>query len=131
MSNKAKAILEGQMYRTQIKTDDHLFIADEPIDLGGSDLGPNPGELLSAALASCSAITMKMYASRKGWKLDEVIVDVDYERNAKENITQFIKKIEIKGDLDEDQKERLFEIASRCPIHRILENPTEIKSELI
>ena len=131
MSSKAKATIRVEVYRTQIETDDHHFIADEPIDLGGNDLGPSPGELLSAALASCTTITMKMYANRKGWELEEAIVEVDYERDAKENITRFTKRIELKGNLDEDQRKRLFEIAARCPIHRILENPTEMNSELV
>lgn len=130
MSNKAKATLGEKLYRTQIQTDDHHFIADEPMDLGGGDLGPNPGEFISAALASCSTITMKMYANRKGWNLQEAIVEVDFERDIKTNTTTFTKKIELKGNLDEEQRKRLFEIASRCPIHRILENPSEIKSEL-
>lgn len=131
MSNKAKATIREEKFRTQIETDDHNFIADEPIDLGGSDLGPNPGEFLSTALASCSVITMKMYAERKGWELEEAIVEVDYERDAKENTTRFTKKVELKGNLDEEQRKRLFEIAARCPIHRSLENPVEINSELI
>lgn len=130
MSNKAKATIREEKFRTQIETDDHNFIADEPIDLGGSDLGPNPGEFLSTALASCSVITMKMYAERKGWELEEAIVEVDYERDAKENTTRFTKKVELKGNLDEEQRKRLFEIAARCPIHRSLENPVEINSEL-
>lgn len=131
MSNKAKATIREEKFRTQIETDDHNFIADEPIDLGGNDLGPNPGEFLSTALASCSVITMKMYAERKGWELEEAIVEVDYERDAKENTTRFTKKVELKGNLDEEQRKRLFEIAARCPIHRSLENPVEINSELI
>lgn len=130
MSNKAKATIREEKFRTQIETDDHNFIADEPIDLGGNDLGPNPGEFLSTALASCSVITMKMYAERKGWELEEAIVEVDYERDAKENTTRFTKKVELKGNLDEEQRKRLFEIAARCPIHRSLENPVEINSEL-
>lgn len=131
MSNKAKATIRVEKFRTQIETDDHNFIADEPIDLGGNDLGPNPGEFLSTALASCSVITMKMYAERKGWELEEAIVEVDYERDAKDNTTRFTKKVELKGNLDEEQRKRLFEIAARCPIHRSLENPVEINSDLI
>lgn len=131
MSNKTKATIGVEKYRTKIETDDHHFIADEPIDLGGGDLGPNPGEFLSAALAACTTITMKMYAERKGWDLQEAIVNVDYERNAKENTTKFVKSVELIGKLDEDQRKRLFEIAARCPIHKTLENPIEIESELI
>lgn len=131
MSNLSKATTSVEKYRTLIETDDHHFIADEPVNLGGSDLGPNPGELLSAALAACTSITVKMYAERKEWNLEEVIVEVDYERDAKTNTTKFIKKVELIGDLTEDEKQKLYEISARCPIHRILENPIELESELI
>ena len=77
MSNLSKATISVEKYRTLIETDDHHFIVDEPLDLGGGDLGPNPGELLSAALAACTTITIKMYAERKEWKLDEVKVEVE------------------------------------------------------
>ncbi|MDD3772299.1 MAG: OsmC family protein [Weeksellaceae bacterium] len=128
MGNKASASIKSEKYRTAIRTDNHDFIVDEPIEAEGKDLGPNPGELLSAALAACTAITMKMYAARKNWNLEEAIVHVDFERNLKENNTTFIKEIELIGDLSDEQKQRLFEIAERCPIHRTLANSIEIKS---
>lgn len=130
MSTKAKATIKKESYRTVIETDDHQFVTDEPINVGGKDLGPNPGELLSAALAACGTATMKMYAERKGWNLEEAIVDVDFENNRKEDYTVFIKKIRLKGDLDEEQKAKLREIAGKCPIHRILTGSIEIKEEL-
>jgi len=128
MGNKASASIKSEKYRTAIRTDNHNFIVDEPIEAEGKDLGPNPGELLSAALAACTAITMKMYAARKNWNLEEAIVHVDFERNLKENNTTFTKEIELIGDLSDEQKQRLFEIAERCPIHRTLANSIEIKS---
>ncbi|MDX9704628.1 MAG: OsmC family protein [Weeksellaceae bacterium] len=128
MGNKASASIKSEKYRTAIRTDNHDFIVDEPIEAEGKDLGPNPGELLSAALAACTAITMKMYAARKNWNLEEAIVHVDFERNLKENNTTFTKEIELIGDLSDEQKQRLFEIAERCPIHRTLANSIEIKS---
>src|SRR5690606_39234207 len=104
---KTTAVTKQENYRTEIRTDPHYFIVDEPISLGGKDLGPTPGELLAAALASCSSITMKMYADRKGWDLQEAIVEVDYERDVKFTLTQFSKKIRFLGNLDESQQEKL------------------------
>lgn len=131
MSNQIKATIGASKYRTQIETTSHRFVSDEPIDLGGNDLGPNPGEFLSAALAACTTITVKMYAERKAWNLEEAIVEVDFVRDRKENVTKFTKSVELIGDLDEDQRKRLFDIAARCPIHQILINPIEIESTLI
>ncbi|HUH34845.1 MAG TPA: OsmC family protein [Moheibacter sp.] len=131
MSNQIKATIGASKYRTQIETTSHRFVSDEPIDLGGNDLGPNPGEFLSAALAACTTITVKMYAERKAWNLEEAIVEVDFVRDRKENVTKFTKSVELIGDLDEDQRKRLFDIAARCPIHQALINPIEIESTLI
>lgn len=130
MSTNVKARIEREDYRTVIESDSHSFVADEPIAVGGKDLGPNPGELLSASLAACSSITVKMYADRKGWDLEEAIIEVDFQKDAKSNLTHFRKHIRLKGNLDAEQKQKLYEIASKCPIHRLLTNPIEIESEL-
>lgn len=131
MNVQTIAITKKEKYRTEVRTDPHHFIVDEPIEVGGKDLGVSPGELLAAALASCSSITMKLYADRKGWDLEEAIVEVDFKRDAKFNVTNFTKKVSIIGNLDEAQKQKLYEIASKCPIHRMLENPIEIHTERI
>jgi len=131
MSTQAKATIGRERYRTIIETDDHNFVTDEPISVGGKDLGPNPGELLSAALAACAVATMKMYAQRKGWDLQEAVVEVDFEWNMKESLTNFIKITELKGNLDDEQRRRLLEIADRCPVHKVLSNPVVINSSLI
>lgn len=130
MGNFSKATTSIEKYRTLVETGNHHFVVDEPVNVGGGDLGPNPGELLSAALATCTTITVKMYAERKGWDLEEVVVDVDYSKDKKNNITKFSKKIKFKGKLTEEELQRLYEISARCPIHKILENPIEINSEL-
>ena len=129
MNVKTTAITKKEKYRTEVRTDPHHFIVDEPIEVGGKDLGVSPGELLAAALASCSSITMKLYADRKGWDLEEAIVEVDFQRDSKFNVTNFTKKVSITGNLDEEQKLKLVEIASKCPIHRMLANPIEIHTE--
>jgi len=127
---KSKAITQKERYRTEIQANTHHFIVDEPISMGGKDLGPNPGELIAASLAACSSITVKMYADRKGWDLEEAFIEVDFQKDAKSNLTHFTKNIRLKGNLDEEQKQKLYEIASKCPIHRLLTHPIEITSEL-
>ena len=128
MSTNVKARIGKENYRTVVVSDSHNFVVDEPIAAGGKDLGANPGELLSAALASCSTATVKMYADRKGWKVDEVLIEVDFVRNLKLNKTTFTKNIQIKGDLTKEQMEKLYEIAGKCPVHRILTGEIEIQS---
>lgn len=129
MKNKSRASIKHEKYRTQISTVAHNFIVDEPLEVNGKDLGPNPGELLSASLAACTAITIKMYANRKGWDLDEAIVYVDFKRNIKEDSTSFTKEVQLIGDLSNEQKQRLLEIGNRCPIHRTLLGSIEIFSK--
>lgn len=131
MSTGVKAKIGKENYRTVVVSDSHNFVIDEPMSAGGKDLGPNPGELLSASLATCSTATVKMYANRKGWDIDEIIIKVDFKRNLKLDTTTFTKNIKITGNLTDEQIEKLHEIAGRCPIHKILTGNIEIKSELI
>jgi putative redox protein len=99
----------------------HRLTADEPKDQGGEDSGPSPQELLAASLASCTAITMEMYAERKGWNVGEIAVDVTYEPAQRGSPTRFKMKIEFPKELPEDQRERLMQIGAKCPVHRTLE----------
>lgn len=123
-------------FLTEIKAGTHALIADEPASVGGSDFGPSPYEFLSASLASCTAMTMKMYAARKKWPLDNVEVHVAHGRRHHEDsnsgeekrIDVFSKKIQIEGDLSEEQIKRLQHIAGRCPVHLTLLNTIEIES---
>jgi putative redox protein len=116
-------------YRTELTVGRHTIIADEPQDLGGSDLGPAPGELLVIALASCTAITLRMYANRKEWPLDNVHVEVDFEKV--ENKTIFKREILLAGDLTEEHRARLLQIANACPVHKTLNNPIEVQTSLV
>jgi putative redox protein len=100
---------------------DHHLTADEPRKLGGGDEGPCPEELLAASLASCTAITMEMYAQRKGWEIGELSVDVDFEPAERGCPTRFGLVVELPREVPEDQRERLMHVATRCPIHRTLE----------
>jgi putative redox protein len=100
---------------------EHRVTADEPPAHGGEDSGPSPQELLAASLASCVAITMEMYADRKGWELGEVVVDVDYEPAQRGSPTRFRMQVQLPKELPEEQRDRLMQIAAKCPVHRALE----------
>jgi putative redox protein len=115
-------------YRTEIVAGNKTVVADEPEELGGSDLGPAPGEFLMISLASCTAITLRMYADRKKWPLDKVVVEVNFEKI--DNKTIFSREILLEGALDEEQRNRLLQIANACPVHKTLTNPIEIQSTL-
>jgi putative redox protein len=99
----------------------HHLTADEPEERGGEDSGPNPEELLAASLASCSAITMEMYARRKGWDIGDVVVDVDFESAQRGSPTKFTLAVRLPKELPEEQRERLMQIVAKCPVHRALE----------
>jgi putative redox protein len=99
----------------------HHVGADEPRDHGGDDTGPNPQELLAASLASCVAITMEMYAKRKGWDIGPVEVEADYAPAERGAPTRFTTVIRLPDGLSDEQVERLRIIAAKCPVHRTLD----------
>jgi putative redox protein len=103
----------------------HSIVVDEPKEAGGDNEGASPTRLLGASLAACTAITVEMYAERKGWELGdlEVQVDIDYERAVP---TSFTVTLRLPGGLSEDQLEKLRLIAGRCPVHRALAAETEV-----
>ena len=118
---KATSRRNGGKLRQAVEIREHTVAADEPKDHGGDDSGPSPQELLAAALASCTAITMEMYAERKGWELDDLTVDVDYEPAQRGSPTRFSMVVNFPKELPEDQRERLMQIGAKCPVHRVLE----------
>jgi putative redox protein len=122
------AIIGRERYRTELITNGHHLVADEPEEVGGKDLGPGPGEFLMVSLASCTAITLRMYADRKEWPLEKIRVEVTSEKMDK--TTVLIRHIYFEGALDDEQRNRLLQIANACPVHRTLTNPIEIKTEL-
>lgn len=127
---KITAFIGTELYKTEIKTIGNTIIADEPKEFGGNDLGFAPKELLASALGACTAITLRMYADRKGWNLTESKVEVTFEWD-QENSTSIINRnISLFGTLDDSQRERLLKIANSCPIHKILTNPIEIETLL-
>jgi putative redox protein len=111
----------GDRLRQQVKVREHELAADEPKGQGGDDSAPSPQELLAASLASCTAVTMEMYAARKGWDVGDITVDVDYEPAHRGSPTRFEMTVSLSKELPEDQRERLLQIAAKCPVHRTLE----------
>ena len=119
----------------------HVFQADEPNENGGKDAGPDPFELILAALGACASITVQMYADRKQWPVEGVHVALSYTRVPAEDRGDFDTKMGMvdgiemgmffDGDLSEDQQRRLLEIAGKCPIHRLLSSPVSIQTKLL
>jgi len=99
----------------------HAVPVDEPAEQGGTDTSPNPEEMLAVSLASCTAITMEMYAQRKGWEVGAVEVDCDYQAAERGCPTRFRLILRFPGHLSDEQVERLRTIAAKCPIHRVLD----------
>ena len=107
--------------RHDVKVRSHTITADEPKEHGGGDCGPSPQELLAAALASCTAITMEMYANRKGWDVAGMAVDCEYTPAERGCPTRFQLVLKMPAHLSDEQAERLQVIAAKCPVHRTLE----------
>ena len=118
---RAIARRSGGKLKHHIEIGRHRLTADEPESSGGTDAGPNPQELLAASLASCSAITMEMYAIRKGWDIGDVCVDVNYEPAQRGSPTRFQMDVSLPKEMPEDQREKLMQIVAKCPVHRTLE----------
>lgn len=126
-------------FTTLMQTRKHSLIADEPESFGGNDLGPAPYDFLSAALASCSVLTVKLYAERKGWDLQEVYAYITYSKKHSDdlmidvekpgNIDHLSKKLKLIGNLTEEQRIRLTEIAAKCPVHKTLTGNVVIETE--
>lgn len=127
-------------FRTDVQAGPHHLTADEPIDVGGTNLGPSPYGLLSAALASCTTMTLRMYATHKKLDLQSVSVSVTHEKihaadcsdceTKAGKIDTFRRKLSFEGELSNEQRQRLAAIADRCPVHRTLHGEVEILTEL-
>ncbi len=130
----------GNGLRTEIMAGGHGLVADEPESLGGTNTGPTPYDLLSAALGACTSMTLRMYADHKGWPLEESTVYLNHSKikaadcpecDAKKGkVDRFTRELEIKGDLDEAQRARLTEIANRCPVHRTFHGEINVVTRL-
>jgi putative redox protein len=113
-------------YTHDVEIDGHELVVDEPTEAGGANLGPSPTRLLAGALATCTAITVEMYAGRKGWELDDVEVVVDMEFGQSSVPTSFLVTMKLPKELSTEQQQRLAAMARKCPVHRALLGDTEV-----
>ncbi len=128
-------------YTTPMKVGNHYMVADEPESVGGHDFGPSPYEFVSAGLSACTAMTIKMYVTRKGWDLQNIEVHTSYGKvhavdceNCEDptaKIDTFEREIKLEGNLDEKQVARILQIADKCPVHRTLHSETQVITKLI
>jgi putative redox protein len=136
MSSVTVTHIPGTTYQTRIDTGDLALIGDEPVDSGGDGLGPGPYDLLLAALAHCTVLTILLYARRKSWLAEGVSVRASHERRVVEDevdgelvrkkVERIVQEIALQGSLDETQRARLMEIAGKCPVHRTITGELEI-----
>lgn len=123
-------------YRAEVTAGEHTLIADEPLSFGGTDQGPTPYDLLAAALGTCTAMTIRMYAVRRSWPLESVTVRLTHDRVHEEDceacegkpvgIDRMTRVVELEGELTEEQREGLLRVADRCPVGQTLERGVRI-----
>jgi uncharacterized OsmC-like protein len=131
----------GEDLRTETEAGGHELVADEPTSFGGTDAGPTPYDYLLVALGSCTTMTLRMYADRKGWPLESVTVRLSQDRihaadceeceTEEGRIDRIEREIELEGLLDEEQRRRLLEIADMCPVHRTMQTEALVKNVLV
>lgn len=139
MAHAQVSLREGT--KVTIQAGNHTFVTDEPVSSGGMDLGPTPMDLLRGALGACVAVTVRLYATRKNWPLEGVDVEVNMERykgadyvgyeGEHDFVHEFVLKISFKGDLTDEQRTRLLEIAGKCPVHRAITQQVYVIDELV
>ena len=127
-------------YKTVMTAEPHELIADEPESHGGEDLGPDPYDYLLMALGSCTVITCRMYADRKGWPVDEIMVELLHSKIHAEDcedceqkegkIDHIEKELILKGDLTDEQRQRMLEISEKCPVNRTLKSELKMSNKL-
>jgi putative redox protein len=129
----AEVTNKDENYTSTVRVNQHQLLVEEPLEKGGKDAGPGPGDYLCAALASCKAITLRMYAQRKKWDISEIKVTANLvlgNETASGNNT-FFCQLNITGDLDDEQQKRLLIIANSCPLHRLLSKPSDIVTTIM
>ncbi|MBE8716512.1 OsmC family protein [Cellvibrio polysaccharolyticus] len=131
MPTTVHAAIDNLPYTVTLLGGEHQWLADEPADLGGANAGPTPGQLLLSSLGACTAITLKMYANRKEWPLEKVDIELILNPDGKPTSgTDIQRRLTLHGALNDDQKERLLQIANACPIHKLLSGDVRIHSAL-
>jgi putative redox protein len=125
----ANGTLGAENYLMEVKTTKHTVMVDEPESIGGSDQHPNPAQYVLSALASCTAITIKMYANNKGWDVGNINVDVKMKEviSSGKPIKSIVKTVQFENSLDKERIERLLTIGSRCPVSKLLEQPVNME----
>ncbi|WP_139855701.1 bifunctional alpha/beta hydrolase/OsmC family protein [Aequorivita sinensis] len=140
-SKVAASLGQDEKFTTNLKVGDHYLIADEPKSFGGNNFGPSPYEFLSAGLAACTVMTIQMYARRKNWNVGNVSVPIDYSKEHaidcqecekdSSKIDTFKREIKLVGNLTDEQKAKLMQIADKCPVHKTLHSKTQIITKLV
>lgn len=140
IDNRVTARTGTEGFRTEMFANGFPLVADEPLEYGGGNEGPSPYEYLLAALGACTGMTLQMYARNKGWSLDEAVVRLSHQKihardcrdcDEKEGrIDRFERELELRGELDGAQRQRLLEIAEQCPVHRTLTKAAKIETTL-
>ena len=142
-NNEVSIRIGRDRYRTEIAAGGQTLVADEPTSMGGAGGAPTPYDLLLGSIGACTAMTLRMYADRKGWPLEEIVVHLRHSKlhvadlvedtssdKPSGKIDQIEREIEVLGELDDEQRARLLEIANRCPVHRTLESDIRVVSKL-
>ncbi len=132
---------DDDAFTTQMKLGEHYLLADEPESVGGHNFGPTPYEFISAGLSACTAMTIQMYARRKKWKIDKVEVHISYDKKHAEDcekcedetskIDTFTREIKLEANLNQEQKNKILEIADKCPVHKTLHTKTQVITKLL
>lgn len=127
-----RAVSDAAPYLVHLNARAHAWLADEPIADGGADRGPTPHELLLSALGACTAVTLRMYAARKGWVLEAVQVELQFNPDGVPAAggNDIRRRITVRGALSAEQRERLLQIANACPIHKVLSGDVRIATSL-
>lgn len=123
----ARAQIDRSHYKTLVTVDNHIVISDEPVTIGGTDTGASPQGLLLASLGSCTAITLRMYIDHKMWSVDQITVNLDLFNIDGDTLIEL--QLSFEGDLTDEQKKRLVQIAHSCPIHKMLTGNIMIETD--
>lgn len=126
---RTKDGLAGGIYSNDVKTSRHHLYADEPVALGSADIGPTPFEYLAAALGSCTTITLRMYSERKKWDVEHISCLVKLHKD--EGVQVFVREISVKGNLTDEARGRLVEIANKCPVHKVLTAGSKVQTVIV
>jgi len=132
MNSNVTVSIGSEKYKTEVIIGKHTLQIDEPESIGGKDLGPTPIDLLLSSIGTCKAITMRMYADNKNWPLEKIEINLSLEvvKNNANQFTQIDVEVNLVGNLDEQQKERIIKVGDKCPVHKMMSNPFQIETRL-